>query len=251
MGFWEGTTSFPQACEALALHLVRAAGIKPGSCVLDVGHGSGDSLLMQLSHPLVPRPKLLYGITSLKTHHIRSEERVGALLASKPDLAQDVEVTLSCGDAVCGLGDNHHPLSSDASYRFDTILALDCAYHFRTRECFLRQCFQRLAPGGKLALADICFASVPGAATLFVLTSILHVLPKENAVTIERYIQDMRHIGFVDVKMEDITNQVFPGFQDFLRGQGLMWRFFAGMIGWLHKSKGRFVIVVGTKPKAM
>src|SRR5882762_9807922 len=47
----------------------------------DVGHGSGESLILQISHPEVPRPSRLTGITSLKTHHQRSSDRVARLQA--------------------------------------------------------------------------------------------------------------------------------------------------------------------------
>ncbi|KAK7064173.1 hypothetical protein R3P38DRAFT_3382816 [Favolaschia claudopus] len=241
MGYWKNTKMFPEACEALALKLVKASGCKPGSRVLDVGHGTGESLIMLLTHPAVPRPSHLTGITDIAAHHQRSQSRVTAL-------NQSVPFVLYTGDAVHQPGAHHHPLdpSSDESLKFDQILALDCAYHFRSRATFLRQAYERLHPGGSVALADICFAN--GAlekwSTRWV-TAVLGagLMPRENMVSIDEYIAQMHEVGFTDIWLEDITQDVFPGFVAFLNGRGAIgWTIFSGLFNMFHRSGGRFVL---------
>ena len=253
---------------ALALRLFRAAGLKPNGRVLgehlphiaanaflnstDVGYGSGDSILLQLSHPEVPRPALLCGITSLPSHHRRSRERVNRFLSSPDAPERTPEVHLFEGDAIWRPGhrDRGHPLSPQYGHEFDNILALDCAYHFDSRREFLRRSFQRLAPGGSVALADICFSNPPRAALKFFLSGVLHVMPRSNIVTKEQYLQQMYEIGYENIGVEDITPFVFPGFRAFLTRRGIIGRLFAGIMGWLQGRGLCFVIIEGRKPFA-
>jgi SAM-dependent methyltransferase len=246
--------------------LFRVAGLKPGGRVLgeylhsypfgrslkltDVGHGSGDSILLQLSHPEVARPSLLCGITSLPSHHRRSRERVDSFLSSVDVPGETPDVLLFEGDTVWRAGDRAHPLSPHFQHEFDNVLALDCAYHFDTREEFLRQSFRRLAPGGRVALADLCFSAPPGPVLTLLLSRVLHVMPKDNIVTKEQYIQQMNNIGYKDVEMEDITPFVFPGFRKFLKWRGYVGGVFAWSMGWLQGQGLRFIIIKGTKPLA-
>ncbi|KAI9445270.1 S-adenosyl-L-methionine-dependent methyltransferase [Lactarius indigo] len=235
MGFWKDTVVFPEACQALAIQLFRVADLKPGGRVLDVGHGCGDSILLQLSHPEVAKPSLLCGITSLPSHHRRSWERVNTVLLFR-------------GDAVWRPGRQDHPLSPDFQHDFDNILALDCAYHFNTREEFLRQSLHRLTPGGSVALADLCFSTPPGPVLTLLLWRVLRTMPKHNITTKDQYIQQMREIGYEDIEMEDITPFVFPGFREFLKQRGGMWGAFSWSMSWLEGRGLRFVIIKGTRP---
>ncbi|KAH9053170.1 S-adenosyl-L-methionine-dependent methyltransferase [Lactarius vividus] len=218
MGFWKDTVVFPEACQALAIQLFRVANLKPGGRVLDVGYGCGDSILLQLSHPEVAKPSLLCGITSLPIHHSRSLGRVKRFLSSV-DAPPVVLLIIH--------------LSPDFQHDFDHILALDCAYHFNTREEFLRQSLRRLTPGGSVALGDLCFSSSPGPVLTLLLWRILHTMPKHNIMTKEQYIQQMREIGYEDVELEDITPFVFPSFLKFLKQRGRMWGIFSWSMSWL------------------
>ncbi|KAH8998899.1 S-adenosyl-L-methionine-dependent methyltransferase [Lactarius hatsudake] len=230
---------------ALAIQLFRVADLKPGGRVLDVGHGCGDSILLQLSHPEVATPSILCGITSLPAHHRRSWERVKIYLSS---VDAPPAVLLFQGDAVWRPGCQDHPLSPNFKHDFDNILALDCAYHFNTREEFLRQSLRRLTPGGSVALADLCFSSSPGPVLTLLLWRVLRTMPKRNITTKEQYIQQMREIGYEDVELEDITPFVFPGFRQFLKQRGRMWSIFSWSMSWLEGQGLRFVIIKGTRP---
>ncbi|KAE9411083.1 hypothetical protein BT96DRAFT_1054317 [Gymnopus androsaceus JB14] len=57
---------------ALALKLIRTAQCKEQGKVLDVGHGTGESLILLLTHPSIPHPSHLTGITSIPLHHPRA-----------------------------------------------------------------------------------------------------------------------------------------------------------------------------------
>ncbi|CAA7266494.1 unnamed protein product [Cyclocybe aegerita] len=229
MGFWKDAKNLPEACKALALKLTTAAHLKEGGSVLDVGHGTGESLLLLLSEPSLPRPSRLAGITSLALHHQRSLERVQKLQST---CQTPTKVDLHHGDAVYDSSTVNHPLCPSTLGEFDSILALDCAYHFHTRCRFLEQSFAKLAPQGTIALADVCFSSAALATNWTkIVTSVLRMMPRSNLISDEEYVVQMKEIGFVDVTLEDVTLDVFPGFIAFLKGAG-----------------AKFVIVNGSKP---
>jgi 2-polyprenyl-3-methyl-5-hydroxy-6-metoxy-1,4-benzoquinol methylase len=179
-------------------------------------------------------------------HWTRAKARVDRLLEADQQLARQTEVELLQGDAVWREG--QHPLSHESAYVFDTILALDCAYHFKTRLEFLRQSFAHLDAGGRIGLADICFATKPSVISTFLLSSVLGVVPRTNVITEEAYVQEMESLGFNDVQVDDITALVFPAFCEFLRTQGLKFRVLAVAFEWLQKQGARFVIITGTRP---
>ncbi|KAE9407725.1 hypothetical protein BT96DRAFT_914398 [Gymnopus androsaceus JB14] len=245
MGYWRDTNIFPDACQALALKLIQTAQCKEQGKVLDVGHGTGESLILLLTHPSIPCLSHLTGITSIPLHHKRSLERV------KRIDSLGTTVSLHVGDAVHQeTNTTTHPLSSSSPTRFDTILALDCAYHFKTREAFLTQSFERLEGGGRIALADICFATAPPITwKARIIQGFLKLMSKENAISIDKYEACLKCIGFVDVIVEDISMDVFPGFVGFLRQRGPGWWIFGTIIYWYYIAGVRFVLASGSRPK--
>lgn len=246
MGFWRDTDVFPHACAALAVTLTQAAGCMDGGKVLDVGYGTGESLVFLLSDHRVPRPSSLIGITSLVEHHRRAQDRMTQLQFSLPEPTP--EVVLLAGDAVYHYPALNHPLDPSLPGGFDTILALDCAYHFHTRSTFLKQSFVKLVPGGRIALADICIdPSALGYGQAWLITYFFKLMPKQNMVSTKEYVSVMKEIGYVDVQLQDITKDVFPGFVKFLKGKGWAWWAFALVIDWLVNAGAKFVIVTGTR----
>ncbi|KAK0245786.1 S-adenosyl-L-methionine-dependent methyltransferase [Armillaria nabsnona] len=193
--------------------------------------------------PDVRRPSKLSGITSLPAHHQRSRDRIASMRLRNPDIS---EPKLYLGDAVYRLGREDHPLSPNNADMYDSILALDCAYHFHTRRDFLRQSLSHLAPGGRIALADICFPMSWKTMSLGTraLLTILKVIPMENIVSLDEYEADMRNMGYVDVKVEDISEEVFPGFIRFLKSRGWGWWIF-GKVMSEFAGRARFVVVSG------
>ena len=162
----------------------------------------------------------------------------------------NVSVDLQQGDAVFdSVIPSTHPLDPSSANTFDSILALDCAYHFNTRYKFLEQSFEKLTPGGSIALADICFSSSSlNTPRTRLIIFILNLIPKYNQISIEDYVDKMKHIGYVDVILEDVTPEVFPGFVVFLKSRGWKWWAFGLVIGWYSSAGARFVIINGKRP---
>lgn len=215
----------------------------------DVGHGTGESLLLLISDPSVPRPSRLVGVTSLELHHQRSLERVQKAQAAQTQDVEPTKVDLYHGDAVYNGVDPKHPLCPASVGLFDAVLALDCAYHFDTRRTFLEQTFRKLAPGGRVALADICFSAEALKSTRTkVITSIARLMPPRNLISNAKYVASLKEIGYVDVTLEDITPDVFPSFIAFLKGRGIGWWLFGTSLRWYTSAGAKFVIVSGQKP---
>ncbi|WVR04085.1 hypothetical protein IAU60_001084 [Kwoniella sp. DSM 27419] len=111
MGWWEETESFPVAAEALAKKLLTFAqdgGYAGGGSVLDIGHGSGESLLLHLSSPSPPAS--LYGLTSLPLHTSQAQ----ALLSAHERLTGSTDIQLFTTSAEFRSGrssDQGHPLN--------------------------------------------------------------------------------------------------------------------------------------------
>ncbi|PPR06904.1 hypothetical protein CVT24_011594 [Panaeolus cyanescens] len=256
MGFWPGAKSFPEACKALALKNILAAQLKPESHILDVGYGTGESLLLLLSDSGIPRPSLLAGITSLRAHYERSKKRVEDLKNRSAEAAQ-TRVVLFHDDAVWSTkSSKHHPLrplsieSPSSSTTFDAILVLDCAYHFNTRRRFIEQAFEHLKAGGRISLADICFSSSAlQKSTSKWLIRLFKLMPSSNIISIEEYEQQMKEMGYMDVIVEDITQDVFPGFTSFLKSRGAGWWIFSQILTWYAYAGARFVIASGSRPE--
>lgn len=213
----------------------------------DVGYGSGESLIFQLISPLLPRPSSLTGITTLKAQYDQSQIRVNKLLEEK-DIK--IPVTLYHGDAIFRPGATNHPLDPSSPPKpFTLILALDCAYHFRSRRDFLIQSLERLIPGGRIGLADICLEdSVPGSIWIRRVISGLGIVPAENLVSMDQYESVLRDLGYEDIELEDISADVYPGFFAFLSPRGVGWWAFTKVMGLLVKSGIRFVIATASAP---
>jgi SAM-dependent methyltransferase len=230
MGWWLPTAegrepTFPEACAALARHLYERALPSPapkGLRILDVGHGAGESLRLIAAEL---KPATLHGVTSLPAHARVARERCPS-------------ATVFCTDATGFLR------SSDAD-TYDVIFALDCAYHFPSRAEFLEAAAARLAPGGVLALIDLCAASpLPDASTLQLnfkytpsslprpppstlrsylklrRTCLLAGVPFVNMVSAASYASDLAAAGLTQAHIEDISHAMWPGFSRFLRGIG-------------------------------
>ena len=93
---------------------------------------------------------------------------------------------------------------ADAS--FDNIICVEAAFHFRTRDQFLREAFRVLKPGGRISLSDILM--VKGAADAV----------KENYLkNPEALRESIIDIGFEDVRVTEATKECWGGFAKNMR----------------------------------
>lgn len=198
LGYWKEARTYPDACVAMVELLGTRGGLQPGDEVLDVGVGFAEQDFVLLERFKVSR---IAGLDITPVHVEKGRERV-----AKRGLEKQIDIRLGSATAI------EFP---DAS--FDRVLALECAFHFDTRDQFMDQAFRVLKPGGSLAIADML--PVPGKkanrATAFG-RKYGHI-PEANLYDREEYSRRLSAAGFEDVVVESIRQDVFPGMANYSR----------------------------------
>jgi microcystin synthetase protein McyJ len=198
LGYWKDARTYPDACVAMVELLGTRAGLRPSDEVLDVGVGFAEQDFVLLDRFQVSH---ITGIDITPVHVDKGRERV-----AKRGLEKHIDIRLGSATAM------EFP---DAS--FEKVLALECAFHFDTRDQFMREAFRVLRPGGILALADMLPnpGKKPGLSTLF--GRRYGHAPVANYYDREEYRRRLAAAGFGDVVVESIRKDVFPGMAKYAR----------------------------------
>ena len=198
LGYWKEARTYPDACVAMVELLGTRGGLQPGDEVLDVGVGFAEQDFVLLDRFKVSR---ITGLDITPVHVDKGRERV-----AKRGLEEQIDIRLGSATAI------EFP---DAS--FDRVLALECAFHFDTRDQFVREAYRVLKPGGSISIADML--PVPGKkssrATAFA-RRYGHI-PEANVYDRQEYSRRLSAVGFDDVFVESIRQDVFPGMADYSR----------------------------------
>jgi microcystin synthetase protein McyJ len=194
LGYWEQATTLPEACAALAGLMGRLADLHPDHVVLDVGCGYAQPTV-HWAETFALRRIVGLNMTPLQIAVARGVVRGRGL--------QD-RVCLSLGSAT------RLPFA-DAS--FDRILALECAFHFDTRDAFFAEAHRVLRPGGRIAVADM----LPAAGRAWNapakrLRRRVIAVPEANMYDRSVYGGRLASRGFADVAVRSIRDQVYLPF---------------------------------------
>lgn len=200
LGYWPGTNNIDEASRQLAMLVASHADISGPQLVLDAGCGFGDQCILWADQ----YPQARFCAISNSQEQLKRALQ----LVQRRELSEQISI-INCNAAAC-------PFPANS---FDSILALESAFHFNTREQFFCHAWDLLKPGGRIVLAD--FIARPAVDLVHrvarELGSIAWQIPKDNLCSKQQYQQQMQDSGFTDVNIRDVTEQVVEPFARFIR----------------------------------
>lgn len=199
LGYWKDSPkTLDDACDAMAGLLGGAVDMGVHDQVLDVGCGFGDQDLYFLER-YAPRRIVGLDVDAFKVR--TAQDRILEQgLDGRIDVRVGSATSLPFGTA-----------------EFDKVTALECAFHFVTRDDFFREAYRVLRPGGALALVEPI--PPPGAEqsrAMDYMTRSIMAIPKENMYPRATYADRLGAAGFHEVRVTSIYADVFPPFMTFL-----------------------------------
>lgn len=199
LGYWKDHPStLDEACQAMVMLLGEAAAFGSQDTILDVGFGFGDQDLLWMEHF---SPKRIVGLDIMPSHVTLARRRI-----RERQLADRIELRVGSATELPFKAGN-----------FDKVVALECAFHFATRERFFREAYRVLRPGGRIVTAEpIPMADNKQSWLAQYLQRSIVATPKENLYSRETYAKKLEQAGFQQIRVASIREYVYTPFMRYL-----------------------------------
>ena len=207
MGYWRDAQSVDRACEAMVQLLAETIQLGGDDVVLDVGFGFGEQDVYWMTRF---SPRRIVGINIVPSQVMAARQRV-----AERGMADRIQLHLASATS----------LPFDAG-RFTAIIALECGFHFATRERFFEEAYRVLRPGGRLVLRDIIPVAKPHTRwrrlhhdQSWQMFSRTWVSRPANAYPRAEYAEKLTAAGFATVRVDSIRDDVFAGYHAYCTTQ--------------------------------
>ncbi|KJH57033.1 SAM-dependent methyltransferase [Acinetobacter calcoaceticus] len=201
LGFWKNTQNYREACCQLADHLAQAVNLNSKDHLLDLGCGQGASLLHWLQHY---QPKSLSAV-DLQAQCVNKIQRL------IPEVSQ-----IFCGSFL-------NLKQFEFKQSLDVVLCIDAAYH-SSLNSFLNSVTPVLNSNARLGFHYLMKADSCQNMTVLQEQKYRYLLKAADVVwdnlPNEKTLRNaLEQQGFVDIQIEDLSEQVLLGFSQYIHNQ--------------------------------
>lgn len=230
LGFWREARDYPSAAAELARRVGRAANLGPGDVVLDLACGYADSCALWVREFGVAR---VIGVEPDPAVVVEATARVrGWQLADRIVLRRErAEFVRPATDAP----------------GVTAVVCVDAAYHFHTRELWLRTLKREVAAGTRLGLADLVVTHRGRRGRLADLLGRHADIPLSNLWTAEEIEPSLSEYGWRVERLVRCGPEVLGGFVRHARRAGVRWLASPRRGGWHALGTAAMIALAGVE----